>query len=688
MNTIFSGNLLIKKITYISSSKIYCIGLYNLISYKVVLKYYNWISEDCAIFGFGVLNNKDIYLETVIPDLRLDRKIFSLFLISMNIVGLTKNKIELLSQVFGDDLYLFFFDDKFEEINNILNYEKDKLNIIIKKWQEIKIYCLLHIDLMKLGVSAKFIKKIYKIYKERSLKILKDNPYQMIESMGFGFRTVDQIALEFGIKNDNIIRIESAFLFILCENELNGSTYIEKNILYNQVKVIINILDENLLHLAFNKLIQEDKIVSLKNNYIGKKDSYENELYIFNFFNNNKKLNNNFNILYDCNLSNEQELAVIGAIENKYSAITGSAGTGKSTVVKAIYYIKKKNNQKIIVITPTGRASQRLQEIDNTIESMTIYKLLQQNDLLYKSKLNNMYLEYDHFIIDEVSMVDSVLLSTLLKSIHINSSVTLIGDVSQLTPIGIGKPFELLIKYEAISVFYLTKIFRQNEKSLLLKVAQDISNGKYPKISSSSLVDCYFKDALKENIINILIEFIDKYYDKKSNVLNLQIVTFLNRGLCGVNKLNYLIQNYLYKKYRENEQLIFGKFYKFDKVIVTKNNYNLNVRNGSIGVIIDGNNEEIIVKFENKEVVFSSIYSNIIELAYAINVYKSQGSEFENIIIFLYMEQYILLNKKALYTALTRAKKQAVILGEKKALYCAINNKNNLERNTFLELFF
>lgn len=667
--------------------------IYNKQEYTVCGPYYNWISEQTILFAYGLIyeNRQHIDIETIIPDLASQSHLFTVFLLSMNIQGLSKIKIDLLDKAFGLKLYSLFFENKFDLLNTILNYEVEKLMGIIKKWEEIKVYSVLHIDLISLGLSAKLIKKVYKTYKEKSIEIIKNNPYQMIESIGFGFKTVDQIALETGMNKYNIIRIEHGLLYILEENEIEGNTYILKDTWYEKTKLLLNIDDNKILEISVKELIKKKKIIHLQNEYYGISDSYQYELYILQFLSQNKKtlildfFTNQFH------LSDEQKVAVLGAINNKYSVITGSAGTGKSTVIKSLYTLQVNNKKKVIVLTPTGRASQRIKEIDPSIETMTIYKALTRISI-YKV-LNNQdideknYLQFDHIIIDESSMIDSKLLYVILKMTLKKTHITFLGDSFQLPPIGIGDPFSLLIEYNVISIYHLTRIFRQKENTELLTIAQDISKGVYPKISSNNNTDCFFKNIKKDDMEEVLITYINQHYNKENNLIDIQFVTFLNRGKCGVNALNIIIQNYLYKKYRLNEPLLMFRFYKYDKIVILKNNYDLDVRNGELGVVIGGDAHTLIVHFYNEKIVhFIFSQSHLLQLAYVINVYKSQGSEFKNVVVLLYMEQYILLNKKALYTALTRAKNQVVLLGERKALYCAMNNKNNYKRNTFLEL--
>ncbi len=668
--------------------------VYNGLEYTVSGPYHNWIRQDSTIFAYGEIyeNRSHIDIETIIPDLASQSHLFTLFLLSMNIQGLSKIKIDLLDKAFGFKLYSLFFENKFDLLNTVLNYEIEKLTVIVKKWEEIKVYCFLHIDLIRLGLSAKFIKKVYKAYKEKSLEVIRSNPYQMIESIGFGFKTVDQIALQTGIDKYNVMRIEHGLFYILEENEIEGNTYIVKNIWYEKTKLLLNIDDDSILDISLQELIQKKKIIHLAHAYYGKYESYNYELYILRFLGeNNQSSLFDFSINQDY-LSEEQKIAVLGAINNKYSVITGSAGTGKSTVIKSIYSFQVNNKKRVIVLTPTGRASQRIKEIDPSIETMTIYKALTRISI-YKV-LNNQdidkknYLQFDHLIIDECSMIDSKLLYAILKMTFEKTHITFLGDAFQLPPIGIGQAFALLIQYQFIPIYHLTKIFRQKENTELLIIAQNISKGIYPKISNKNNSDFLFKNIKKEDLEAVLVTYIDQYYNKENQVVDIQFITFLNRGKCGVNALNIFVQNYLYKKYRLDQPLLMFRFYKYDKIVILKNNYDLDVRNGELGIVIGGDDHNLIVNFFNNKIVhFISSQSNLLQLAYVINVYKSQGSEFKSVIILLYMEQYILLNKKALYTALTRAKNKVVLLGERKALYCAIYNKNNYTRNTFLELF-
>jgi exodeoxyribonuclease V alpha subunit len=695
MDAVFSGVLLIKKINYIIGLTWRGVVIYNGIEYNVKGPYHNWVAANISIFAYGLIDSdaRHIQIETIIPDLLSQSDLFTVFLLSMNIKGLSKTRIDLLSNAFGPKLYSLFVENNFDLINTVLQYDEEKLAIIIKKWQEINAYCLLHIDLITLGLSAKSIKKVYKTYKENSIQIIKNNPYQMIEGIGFGFKTVDQIALESGIEKNNIIRIESGLLYILEENEGEGNTYILKHILYEKTKILLKIDDDSLIDISYNALIKKKKIINYENKYVGKYSTYEYESYLFQFLRQNQQMSISYNTLdNESHLSDEQKTAVLGAIKNKYSVITGSAGTGKSTVIKAIYNLQIENKKKIIVLTPTGRASQRIKEIDLSMETMTIYKALTPLSI-YKILKNQgsqliKYLEYDHIIIDECSMIDSTLLYVIFKMTHHNTQITFLGDSFQLPPIGIGNAFSLLIEYQVVPMYHLTKIFRQKENTVLLKIAKEVASGVYPRISNQDNTDCFFKEINKEKLNDFLKEYIDKYYNKESNILDLQCITFLNRGRCGVNLLNSLIQDYLHQRYRANEPLLLSRFYKYDKIVVLKNNYDLDIRNGELGIVIDGDCNQVIIQFcHDKIIAFSIVQTSLLALGYAINIYKSQGSEFKNVLVVLYMEQYILLNKKALYTALTRAKNKAIICGERKALYCAINSKNNHKRDTFLELW-
>jgi exodeoxyribonuclease V alpha subunit len=695
MRQLFSDTLHIISINHTQRNTLLGTALFQNICFLFSCPYYAWINTNIKVIGYGSIDyeNKKIFLETIIPDLSNNEKLFISFLINMNITGLTEKKIHKLSETFTNKLYQLFFEEQFITLNTVLCYDEEKLHIIITKWQDIKTYCLLHIDLLKCGLSAKYIKKVYKTYKTNSISIIKNNPYQMVESIGFGFKTVDSIAEQYGIKRNHPLRIQQGLLFILQENELQGHNYLDITTLYEKLEILLSLTDHILFDTACNILIQEKKIIKLYQHYIATHAAYTYELYIYEYLKNNTIDNTLIHNATLKELSLQQNKAISRAIEHKYSIITGPAGTGKSTIIKALYHIQKNNKKRIVVLTPTGRASQRLKEIDANIHSMTIHKILTPLSIFKIQKghtiLPEEHLPYDHLIIDESSMIDSALLYVLLKKTNQNTHITFLGDSFQLPPIAMGSPFSDLITYDYIPIFQLTEIFRQHKTSNLLSIAHAIAHGSYPKISSKTTTsDCYFHVTTKDNIEEIIINSIKMHYNGVTKTIDLQYITFLNRGTAGVIKINTFIQQYLFQHYKKDTHKIIDQFYLYDKVMVIKNDYKIEVRNGEIGTIIDGNDQEVIVQFSSEKIItFTYNQKYLLTLAYAINVYKSQGSEFNRIMILLFMEQYLLLNKKALYTAVTRTKTQAILCGEKKALYCALNYKKSSERNTILSLF-
>lgn len=690
---LFSDVFFISEILKKNSSKISFHIIYSDILYVVYAPFYRWIGRGYFI-GYGRIDKykKFIYLETVIPSfLESDIFLFQSFLLDAKLPGLTAKKVEELYEAYGKDMRDYFYKEDWDSINLVLQCDSEKLSVMKQKWQEMCVYIDLHSKLRKCCLSATSIKKIYKTYKYESLRVIEDNPYIMIYSIGFGWKTVDKIASELGMSLSDQKRIEGAIYFVFLEKKRLGHV---AALIDELVQSAILLLGEETIFKdivwdSIMSLIAQKKIIQIEN-FVALKENYEMELLIFEFFKDcNNRENRELNISFKNKMiTDEQKNAVIGAIGYQNVIITGSAGTGKSTIINEIYIYQKAYNKKIVVLTPTGRASQRVIEIYPHIIAMTIHKFLLMNKIYINQKKHfesEIKFDFDHIIIDESSMVDSFLLSILLRHTKESSKITLIGDANQLPPVGVGAPFHVMIDEKMVPVFHLTTVFRQKKESQILEIANKIGNGICPRIKPSSEIS--FVECLKEDMCQLISDLVDQYYDQEKKTLSFIGITFLNRGKVGTIALNNYIQNYIQKKYYSAQnKKIGGRFYLYDTVVVTKNNYQLDLRNGQSGQIVNVVDSEITVLFgQSKKILIPFRDLDILDLGFVINVYRSQGSEFNFIIIFLFMEQYILLNKKALYTAITRTRSSCILIGEKKAFYCAIKNKNSDKRITVLE---
>jgi len=283
-------------------------------------------------------------------------------------------------------------------------------------------------------------------------------------------------------------------------------------------------------------------------------------------------------------------------------------------------------------------------------------------------------------------MVDTFLLGTLFRILDLKPlCIYFVGDKQQLPPVGAGSPFHTFIEKNMVPVFELTHIFRQKKESSILPLAFAIAHQE--KFIFKNTPDIEWIASDKNRIVFELNKLIDKYYDTTKGILNFVGVTFLNRGAAGTIKLNAYISEYIHLHHGCGiSKKIGDKFYVGDIIIVTKNIYKENLRNGQMGRIMDANDDSISIYFQGMGIIRLSVeYLSILDLGYVINVYKSQGSEFRSLVIFLFLEQYILLNRHALYTAVTRTKNNIIFLGEKKAFYCAIH-KEYIVRSQFLSI--
>ena len=373
------------------------------------------------------------------------------------------------------------------------------------------------------------------------------------------------------------------------------------------------------------------------------------------------------------NLSDEQLRAINQSLSNATSIITGGPGSGKSTLIVGLVKALKLNAKKTIICAPTGRAAKRLSEYKelNSLDPSTIHMHL----ALAKNKKNQ---NFDTIIIDEASMIDVNLFLELLINIPSGSNAIFVGDADQLPPIGPGQPFKDIIESEVLSIFRLTGNYRQENLSDIIKGSKSIIEGKFPKLEYKfEDSDFIFLECPREKQNELVM---DLYFNKMSSILgeskdNIQILSPMHKGEVGIKILNSNIQNIFSRK----GKLVFTRkdgsvqFFSGDKVIQTSNNYDLMVMNGDIGTVQKKIDNKIIVSFDNREITYSGLDPYELDLAYAISIHKSQGSEYPGIIIPINFEHTHMLSRNLLYTGITRGKKLVVLVGEEKIFRAAIN---------------
>ncbi|MCE5329643.1 ATP-dependent RecD-like DNA helicase [bacterium] len=597
-------------------------------------------------------------------------------------------------------------DKDLNRLNEIEGFGTKRINLIRKEWAKKSTIKDIMIFLQSLEITPAYAKKIFIRYGDNSVGIIKKNPYKLCDDIfGIGFKIADRIAKNTGIEKDSVFRIKSGIIYILGQLQEAGNCYYPYDLLVQQSKefldVEINDIKKTLDILKKEKdIIISDDMVYLYETYNDEKFVAEELLKI-----KNESLKTNLNLVSIENQVNEisglskieidedQMEAIKSAVSEKVLIITGSPGTGKSTILNYILRVFEIENKNVKLAAPTGRASKRLSETTGK-EAKTIHRLLEYNPKLDTFlKNSNNKLSCDLLIIDEASMLDIRLMKNLIEAIDYNTRVIFVGDVDQLPSVGPGNVLNDLINSKVFKVVRLNKIYRQFGKSKIIYNAHRIRDGIYPSLSfnseSESINDFYFiEKSDQEDVVEAILKMIYYNLPKKFGydpLRDIQILVPVNKGIVGVENLNLKIQ----EKFNKNTVKITRGSVEFrlnDKIIQQKNDYEKDVYNGDIGFIknIDFELQEFKVDFGDKIVTYNFYNTDEINLSYAISIHKSQGSEFKCVIVPILTSHYMLLQRNLLYTAITRAKELVVLIGSKKAIGMAVSRNNVENRYTNL----
>ena len=626
-----------------------------------------------------------------------------------------------------------------EETLDVLEYAPHKLSqiqgISEKKATEIGFSFKEHRDvqntimfLQNFNITTNMALKIYNVYKEKTTDIVKNNPYKLVEDVdGIGFLTADRIAQNAGLPKDSLFRIRAGLIHILKTScEKNGNTYLPKKMLMEESSKALELPfeeNEEKFKQAFDSLtldrtavviwLDNVEIVMLSKYYY-----YENSIAQKLVWLANCQKEENFDVSEeiesfeqrnDIKFHDEQKNAVVGAINNGVFVITGGPGTGKTTIIKCILEILSNQQKTVSLAAPTGRAAKRMSDSTGK-EAKTIHRLLEvnaiQSDQSFFVHNESNPLKTDVVIVDEVSMVDAALMCSLLKALPRDCKLILVGDKDQLPSVGAGNVLADILQSGVIKYCMLTKIYRQEEKSLIITNAHLINEGKMPLIDNSSL-DFFFEskndpEIIKNTIVNLVTTRLPKFL--KIDAQQIQVLAPLKAGVCGIENLNKVLQEKINPYASTKRQVEFGRtiFREGDKVMQMSNNYDLEwkrhgrfadetgqgVFNGDIGIIqtVDPQTSEVIVEFEDGRICLYTRPDLIdLSLSYAITIHKSQGSEFDVVIIPAIAGPSIILTRNLIYTAVTRAKKMVVIVGEKQYLHRMVSNKYTATRFTLLK---
>ena len=628
-------------------------------------------------------------------------------------------------KAFGKDT-LDILDNHIERLKEVEGIGEKKFNIIYESYIETKDLKDIMIFFQKHGMTVNQCLKIYKKFGADSINKVSTNPYILNEEIsGIGFLTADKIAKEFGVEDTSSFRIQSGIRYVLNNFSAMGNTYMPKDKLIQECQKVLavsrDIVEENIYNCVLEEKLKIEKIKDIEAVY--SLPYYYCELGVTNkiitlCIENFQTINTDvefevstFEKKNNIKFAPSQKEAILGAFENGIEIITGGPGTGKTTIIKCIIEIYENSGMKVLLAAPTGRAAKRMSESTGR-EAKTIHRLLEMgvsdDENSFFGKGEGEPLEADVIIIDEASMIDIMLMNSLLKAIKLGTRVIIVGDVDQLPSVGPGNVLRDLINSKFINVVRLKEIFRQGKESMIIVNAHKINNGEMPYLNKKG--GDFFFDARDEveNILSTILDLVNRrlpsFNSKWSKIWDIQVLSPTRKGLLGVDNLNNEIQAILNpsSKDKKEKQVRDIVFREGDKVMQIKNNYSLEwhriggdgenkgvgVFNGDMGYIetIDEERKVLSVVFDDERRVISEfMFLDELELAYAITIHKSQGSEFKVVVMPTFMGSAFLMNRNILYTGITRAKELVVVVGNQRSLQYMVNNTNNMERYSSLK---
>lgn len=610
---------------------------------------------------------------------------------------------KVLVKGFGENIF-DIIEQTPERLMELDGIGKKRVDKIVSAWDEQKSVREIMVYLQSHGVGTARATRIYKKYGDEAINTIKANPYTLAKDIhGIGFKTADQLAINVGIPRNSIIRARAGVLHVIQEINSDGHCAIEEDKLVKAASEMLDIhadIIEEAIYLEkeaknlIPETIKEKECLYINWLYyaeVGVATNIQRLLKVKRRWS-IEKIDEAINWVQkqtQLKLSESQTLAVKKAITNKVVCITGGPGVGKTTVVNSIIkIIKTKAN--VLLCAPTGRAAKRLSE-STGLEAKTLHRLLEFDPTTGKFKHDtDNQLKTDLVVIDESSMIDVILMNSLLRAIPDHSSVLIVGDIDQLPSVGAGKVLADIIESNAVPVVKLTEIFRQAATSQIIVNAHKINEGKSPfKTKSNTDTDFFtIHSGSAEDIYDKLIKVVSDKIPKAFGInhSDIQVLTPMHRGGLGSKSLNIELQRTL------NPEPI-ASITKFgltigvgDKVVQMINNYDKEVFNGDLGFVksIDHDNTLVTLEFDGKEVEYDFTELDEIDLAYATSIHKSQGSEYPAVVIPIAMQHYMLLQRNLLYTGVTRGKKLVILIGEPRAISMAVRNVKQNDRLTYL----
>ena len=633
-----------------------------------------------------------------------------LYLASGLIKGVGEEMAGRIVEAFGTDT-IRILDEEPERLLKVRGVGSKSLDRIRTSWAEHRGMRDLLLFLQPHGITPAYAVRIYRAYGAEALSIVRENPYRLaMDIHGIGFVTADAAATKLGFAHDHPLRIQAGTLYVLQKATDDGNVYLPQAQLIEAVCAQLGV-DEGLVDDALAALETDERIVREELDmpdaagemgvYMRRYHHCESKtaFYIQRLLRSPKsvrfekpdalvdKVVSELNI----SLAPEQLEAVRTAARSKVMVLTGGPGTGKTTIINAIIKLFGEVRARILLAAPTGRAAKRMSETSGR-ESRTIHRLLE-----YSPKEDGFARNEDNplacglLVVDEASMMDTLLFYHLLKAVPLGATLVLVGDVHQLPSVGPGNVLSDIITSGVVPVVELTEIFRQSAESEIICNAHLINRGEIPSLESSKdrLSDFYFihqNDA--EKAAELIVDLVRNHIPRRFNldpVDDIQVLTPMHKGAVGAGRMNASLQEALNPhgiEVRRGDRC----FRLHDKVMQIRNNYDKDVFNGDMGRIsfMDVRERTLSITFDERVVPYDFDELDEIAPAYAISIHKSQGSEYPAVVIPVMMQHYVLLQRNLIYTGVTRGKKLVILVGESRALHMAV--KNNKTRKRFTRL--
>ena len=624
------------------------------------------------------------------------------YLSSGRFKGIGKKTAQKIVDQFGQGTFAVL-ENMPERLREVPGLKKTVIETIKQSVRDSRVLRDLTVRLTPYGIGQETVFRIYREFGDLALALVESNPYLLIERVrGVGFKIADTIARAMGINKVDGQRIRAGIFFVLEQSEFQrGDLFITRDELLKKCSWLLDIADSDVFA-VLEKLLERSELRSAEipeicilkpQNELIEKTAARRLFQLAQGLFAVPELAVNFDAVFEkltLELTAEQKQAALTAVQNRLTIITGGPGTGKTTIIRAIIEILKANGKSILIAAPTGRAAKRIEE-SSLYQASTIHRLLKINPETGQFVHNAQNpLKTDAIIVDEFSMVDSFILFALLQALADNTQLIVIGDKDQLPSVGPGNVLRDMIQSGYFNTIYLNRNFRQNRDSLIVENAFRVNSGEpllFP--TPSPELDFVFLPVQNEAQVLEKVEGIVRYYqnDYAFNSSALQVLVPMYRGQAGIDQINQMVQEkfnpepFLLKKEK-------SAFKRLDKVMQTKNDYNKQVFNGDLGTIEDYNARDklLLVNFDGWIVEYAADELDELILSYAVSVHKSQGSEYDIVVLSLLPAHARMLSRELFYTAITRARKKLILLSDENTVARACANSQPTLRKTLLPL--